>query len=491
MGSYILSLDAGTTSSRALLFDHKTNVVATAQKEFKQYYPKAGWVEHDAHEIFDTQLLVAKQVIEKSGISPSEISAIGITNQRETIVCWDKTTGQALYKAIVWQDRRTAEFCNQLKAKGKAELIRKKTGLVIDAYFSASKIRWMINNVKGVKEKLKNNTVCFGTIDTWLLFKLTEGKSFKTDATNASRTMLYNIHSDGWDQDLLELFEIPVSALPEVLNSSDHYGEATLLDNIPICALIGDQQSALFGQLCTTKGEVKNTYGTGCFMLLNTGKNAVESAHNLLTTVALKLENTITYALEGSVFVGGALIQWLRDELNIIENASDIEALAKSVEDSLGVCIVPAFTGLGAPYWSQETRGSILGLTRGSSKAHIARAALESIALQVNDLLSAMQKDLGESLSELKVDGGASANNLMMQMQADFCALHIIRAKNKETTAAGAAFLAGLKTGVYKSIEDLKQTIVPDRTFNPLMSEEQRTKKTNRWLNAVKATQSF
>ena len=460
MESYILSLDQGTTSSRAIIFDHAGNIKGVSQKEFTQIFPQAGWVEHDPNEIWSTQVGVAAEVITKTGISVEQIAAIGITNQRETTVVWDRDTGQPIYNAIVWQDRRTSAFCDQLKAEGKAELIQQKTGLVIDAYFSASKIKWILDHVDGAREKATQGKLCFGTIDTWLIWKLTNGKIHATDVSNASRTMLCNIHTLQWDGELQDIFDIPGNMLPQIRSSSEVYGHTDQIftsARIPIAGIAGDQQAALFGQMCIEPGMVKNTYGTGCFMLLNTGEKAVISKNKLLTTVAWKIGDTVHYALEGSVFIAGAVVQWLRDGLKIIRSSEEIESLATSVDGSDGVYIVPAFAGLGAPYWNQHARGTITGITRGTTSAHIARASLESIAYQTLDVLLAMESDADIRIRELRVDGGATVNNFLMQFQSDMLQCKVIRPSVTETTALGAAYLAGLAIGFWKNQEEIKQ----------------------------------
>ena len=460
MTKYILSLDQGTTSSRAIIFDKTGSIVATAQKEFTQIFPQPGWVEHDANEIWSTQLGVATEAILKAGLTINDIAAIGITNQRETTVVWDRDTHLPVYNAIVWQDRRTADYCDQLKKDGYAEAIQQKTGLVTDAYFSGTKVKWILDNVEGARDKAQKGELCFGTIDSWLLWKLTNGKVHATDVSNASRTLLYNIHTLQWDKDLLKLFGIPESMLPEVRSSSEVYGHTENIltaTSVPVSGIAGDQQSALFGQMCTQPGMVKNTYGTGCFMLMNTGTKPVASKNNLLTTIAWKVNGEVQYALEGSVFIGGAVVQWLRDGLKIIQTSGDVEALAVKAGDNGGVYFVPAFTGLGAPYWNQHARGIIVGLTRGSSDAHIARAAIESIAFQSMDLLKAMEADAGLPIKEVRVDGGATVNNQLMQFQSDILNTQVIRPQVTETTALGAAYLAGLAVGYWSSIDELQQ----------------------------------
>ncbi|RZK53865.1 MAG: glycerol kinase, partial [Pedobacter sp.] len=449
MSKYILSLDQGTTSSRAIVFNHDGEIVAIAQKEFTQIYPNAGWVEHDPLEIWSTQLAVAAEVIVKAGLSATDIKALGITNQRETTVVWDRETGKPIYNAIVWQDRRTSDYCDSIRKQGLSEKIQEKTGLIIDSYFSATKAKWILENVDGAKEKAEQGKLAFGTIDTWLIWNLTGGKTHVTDVTNASRTMLYNIKSLSWDEELLTLFGIPKSMLPDVKSSSEVYGETAgniLAAKLPIAGIAGDQQSALFGQMCTEVGMVKNTYGTGCFMLMNIGEEPKISANNLLTTIAWQINGKVNYALEGSIFIGGAVVQWLRDELGMISRSADVETLASQVKDTQGVYIVPAFAGLGAPHWDQHARGTITGLTRGTNKSHIARAALESIAYQTMDVLKAMEADAGVGIAELRVDGGATANNLLMQFQADLLNCKVIRPEVTEVTAIGAAYLAGLAT---------------------------------------------
>jgi glycerol kinase len=491
MNQYILALDQGTTSSRAIIFDKQGFVIAVAQKEFTQYFPQPGWVEHDANEIWSTQLGVAVEAISKAGLTVENIAAIGITNQRETTVVWERATGKPIYNAIVWQDRRTASFCDELKRKQLDGIIKQKTGLVIDAYFSATKIKWILDNVAGAREKADNGELCFGTIDTWLLWNLTKGQIHATDVSNASRTMLCNINTLQWDGELEKIFNIPGNMLPQIRSSSEVYGHTQNIlsaKNIPIAGIAGDQQSALFGQMCTQPGMVKNTYGTGCFMLMNTGEKPVISNNNLLTTVAWKVNGITQYALEGSVFIAGAVVQWLRDGLGIIQKSSDVEALAAKVNSNEGVYVVPAFTGLGAPHWNQDARGTIVGLTRGSNASHIARAALESIAYQTMDVLKAMEADSGILIKELRVDGGATANDLLMQFQSDILNTKVLRPKITETTALGAAYLAGLAVGYWKSIEDIQQQWQIDKTFEPVMSESQRNELTSGWQRAVNTT---
>ena len=484
----ILALDQGTTSSRAIVFNHDGEIVSVSQKPFEQIFPKPGWVEHDPNEIWSSQISVAAEVIAKVGISGKEIAAIGITNQRETTIVWDRETSEPVYNAIVWQDRRTAKYCDELKAQGYTDMIKKKTGLVLDAYFSGTKVKWILDNVEGAREKAEQGKLCFGTVDTWLIWKLTRGAMFMTDVSNASRTLLLNIHTLEWDEELLQLFTIPRAMLPQVKQSSEIYGETctTLFSTkIPIAGVAGDQQAALFGQLCTEPGMAKNTYGTGCFMLMNTGDKLVYSNNNLLTTVAWKINGKTTYALEGSVFVGGAAVQWLRDGAKMIDSASDIEALAASVPDNGGVYFVPALTGLGAPYWDQYARGAIVGITRGTTNAHIARATLEGIAYQVYDLTKSMESDFGGKGTELRVDGGAAANNLMMQFQSDIFGFKVIRPKILETTALGAAYLAGLAVGYWDSVEDLQEQWSIDKEFTPEMPTENVDSLIKNWNKAV------
>ncbi|WP_313000683.1 glycerol kinase GlpK [Chryseobacterium gleum] len=490
----ILALDQGTTSSRAILFNHSGEIKYVSQKDFRQIFPTPGWVEHDPNEIWSSQISVAAEVIAKAGISGLEVAAIGITNQRETTIVWDKETGEPIYNAIVWQDRRTSKYCDELKEQGHTETIKEKTGLVLDAYFSATKLKWILDHVEGARQKAEEGKLCFGTVDTWLVWKLTRGKMFITDVSNASRTMLLNIHTLEWDNDLLELFDIPKNILPEVKQSSEIYGEtATTLfsTKIPIAGIAGDQQAALFGQMCTTPGMVKNTYGTGCFLLMNTGTEAVSSKNNLLTTVAWKINGEINYALEGSVFVGGAAIQWLRDGLKLIHSSEQVNELAASVEDNGGVYFVPALTGLGAPYWDQYARGTIVGITRGTTDAHIARATLEGIAFQVYEIVKAMEADSGRASLELRVDGGASASDLLMQIQSDLFGFKITRPKTLETTALGAAYLAGLAVGYWKSIDEIQEQWIVDKDFHPQLDREKVNKMTHFWKKAVKSAQSW
>ncbi|MBE6666460.1 MAG: glycerol kinase GlpK [Ruminococcaceae bacterium] len=489
MKNYILSLDEGTTGTRAIIFDRKGKTVAKAHKEFTQRYPAAGWVEHDAKEIYASQYAIMTEAVISSGISPSEIAAIGITNQRETTVVWNKKTGIPVYNAIVWQCRRTLDFCEKLKADGYEDFIREKTGLPIDAYFSASKIRWILDNVEGAEEAAEQGELLFGTMDTWLIWKLTEGKVHATDLTNASRTMLFNIHTQEWDEELLALFRIPRSMLPDVKMSADDYGTVSLLGaEIPICGVAGDQQAALFGQACFHEGDAKNTYGTGCFLLMNTGTVPKKNDSGLIVTLAAAEKGKKPeYALEGSVFIGGAVVQWIRDELGLIRESSDSAYFAEKVPDNGGVYIVPAFAGLGAPYWNMRARGTITGLTRGSGRNHIIRAALESIAYQTNDILSAMQKAIDSPLGVLKVDGGASKNPFLMQFQADISNIPVERFEETEATALGAAFLAGLQTGFWKNREELSSLFSDSCVFAPSMQEESRKKNLEGWKKAVQA----
>ena len=486
---YIMALDQGTTSSRAILFDKEGNIIATSQKEFTQIYPKPGWVEHNAMEIWGSQSGVMREVLETNSISPDEIAAIGITNQRETTIVWDKNTGKPIYNAIVWQCRRTSEICDEIEANGYKDMIKDKTGLILDAYFSGTKIKWILDNVEGAREKAENGELLFGTVDTWLIWNLTRGKVHVTDYSNASRTMLYNIKELKWDDEILELLNIPKSMLPEVKPSSCIYGntdEQMLAGaQIPIAGCAGDQQSALFGQTCFEEGSAKNTYGTGCFMLMNTGEKPVESKNGLLTTIAWGVDGKVEYALEGSIFVGGAVIQWLRDELKILYNAKQSEFYATSVEDTNGVYVVPAFTGLGAPHWNMYARGCVMGLTRGANREYLVRASLESIAYQVKDVLHAMEEDSGLKLAGLKVDGGASANNFLMQFQSDILDTNINRPKVVETTALGAAYLAGLAVGFYSSKDDIKNSWIIDKEFKPNMEEAKRANLYKGWKRAV------
>ena len=483
---YVLALDQGTTSSRAIIFDKNQKIVAMAQKEFTQIYPKEGWVEHDAVEIYSSQYGVMIEAIVKSGIDPAEIAGIGITNQRETTVLWDKTTGRPIYNAIVWQCRRTADICDGLVARGLDKYIKESTGLVVDAYFSGTKIKWILDNVEGVREKAEKGEILFGTIDSWLVYKLTGGKVHVTDYTNASRTMLFNIHTLEWDKKLLEELDIPASILPQVLPSSHIYGYADIQGvSIPISGIAGDQQAALFGQRCFEKGDAKNTYGTGCFLLMNTGTTPYQSNSGLVTTIAVGIDGKVEYALEGSVFVGGAVIQWLRDEMRFLTESRDAEYYAQKVSDTGGVYLIPAFTGLGAPYWDMYARGAIVGITRGTKREHIIRAAQESIAYQSLDLVKAMEKDTGMALNVLNVDGGASRDAFLMQFQADILDKKVQRPIVKETTALGAAYLAGLATGLWNSREELKTGDWCDKIFTPDMTEEKREKLVKGWHKAV------
>jgi len=484
---FILALDQGTTSSRAIVFDHDGGIRATAQKEFTQIFPKAGWVEHDGNEIWASQIGVASEALARAGLKTADIAAIGITNQRETTLVWDRKTGEPIHNAIVWQDRRTAEFCERLKRDGAGPDIQKKTGLLIDAYFSASKIRWILDNVPGARERANAGALAFGTIDTWLIWKLTGGRQHVTDVSNASRTMLFNIHSLDWDEALLRLFDVPRSVLPAVSPSSEVYGRASheTLRDIAIAGVAGDQQAALFGQMCRKPGMSKNTYGTGCFLLQNIGGSPTVSKQQLVTTIAWKIGGSIEYALEGSVFIGGAVVQWLRDGLKLIRSAADIETLASSVPDNGGVYLVPAFAGLGAPHWDPFARGLLVGITRGTSAGHVARAALESIAYQVADLLDAMRADSGIALSELRVDGGAAADNLLMQIQADLLGVPVVRPKVTETTALGAAYLAGLAVGFWKSGEEIAGQWQVDKRFEPKMDSATVRTMRERWQAAV------
>lgn len=488
---YILALDQGTSSSRAIVFDHEGRICATAQKEFPQHFPKPGWVEHDPKDIWSSEASVIAEAITTLGINGLNIEGIGITNQRETTIVWDAETGEPVYNAIVWQDRRTSEYCDSLKEQNLTGFIREKTGLIIDAYFSATKIRWILENVPGARARAEAGKLRFGTVDTWLLWNLTRGECHMTDVSNASRTMLFNIHTLKWDEDLMKLFGIPMSMLPEVHSSSEIYGytKTTIFAHkVPVAGIAGDQQAALFGQMCTTPGSVKNTYGTGCFLLMNSGTKPITSSHNLLTTIAWKIGDTVNYALEGSIFVGGSVVQWLRDGLGIIKSSSEIESLAMTVPDNGGVYFVPALTGLGAPYWDQYAKGTICGLTRGTTAAHIARAALEGIAFETMDIVNAMEHDAGIKLAELKVDGGASRNNLMMQFQADILGTKVIRPKITETTAMGACYLAGLATGYWDSLDDIKRQWNADKVFEPLAPAEKVLKLKEGWANAIGRT---
>ncbi|HQW42541.1 MAG: glycerol kinase GlpK [Chitinophagaceae bacterium] len=487
---YILALDQGTTSSRSMLFDKQGNIISVAQKEFKQIFPQPGWVEHDADEIWSTQFGTMAEAVAKAHINMKQVAGIGITNQRETTVVWDRKTSQPIYHAIVWQDRRTAAYCDELKTANHGGMIQQKTGLIIDAYFSATKLKWILDNVDGARTKAENGELAFGTIDTWLTWKLTNGEVHVTDVSNASRTMLFNIHTLQWDEELLKLFNIPAAVLPEVKPSSKIYGVTGNIipdSRIPIAGIAGDQQAALFGQLCTQPGMVKNTYGTGCFMLMNTGEKAIASKNNLLTTIAWQIDGKTEYALEGSVFIAGAVVQWLRDELKIIRTSAEVEELAAQVQDTDGVYLVPAFAGLGAPHWNQYARGTIFGLTRGSSNAHIARAALDSIAYQTYDVLKAMEADAGIHIRELRVDGGATVNNQLMQFQSDLLNTKVVRPKITETTALGAAYLAGLAVGYWKNVGEIQEQWQVDKSFSPAMDDTKRNELVNGWQRAVKA----
>lgn len=489
MQKFILAIDQGTTSSRAILFNKAGEICTVAQKEFTQFFPQPGWVEHDANEIWNTQKQVLQEAVASLHIDVLEIAAIGITNQRETTVVWNRETGEPIYKAIVWQDRRTASFCDELRSLGKADIIREKTGLVIDAYFSGTKLKWILDHVEGAREMANQGKLAFGTIDTWLLWKLTNGKVHATDVSNASRTLLLNLHTLAWDDEMLEMLDIPRSVLPEVKSNSEIFGfaEAVNMPSIPIAGMAGDQQSALFGQMCTKVGMVKNTYGTGCFMLMNTGTQAVASKNNLLTTVAWKIDGVASYALEGSVFIAGAAVQWLRDGLKIIKSSSEVQPLAASVETSDGVVVVPAFAGLGAPHWDAYARGTIFGLTRGTTDAHIARATLESIAFQTYDVLKAMESDAGLPIAELRVDGGATVNELLMQFQSDMLGVKVLRPEVIETTALGAAYLAGLAVGFWSSVEEISSQWKVSASFTPEMEETAKLHCIHQWQRAVKA----
>ena len=495
MEKYVLSFDAGTTSSRAIIFNKKGEIINVAQKEFKQIYPKAGWVEHDPMEIWASQSGVAREVLEMSAIRPEQIAAIGITNQRETTIVWDKNTGRPVYNAIVWQCRRTASYCEKLKEEGWTEKIKDKTGLVVDAYFSGTKIAWIPDNVEGAREKAERGELLFGTVDTWLVWNLTRGKVHVTDYSNASRTMLYNIKELKWDDEILERLNIPKSMLPEVRNSSEVYGHTDTGTyggaQIPIAGIAGDQQAALFGQNCFEPGMVKNTYGTGCFVLMNTGEEMIQSKNGLLTTIAWGIDGKVHYALEGSVFIAGAAIQWLRDELRLVYDSPQSEYYANKIEDTDGLVVVPAFTGLGAPYWDMYARGGIFGITRGTKREHLVRATLESLAYQSKDVIDAMQEDAGLPLAYLRVDGGASANNFLMQFQADMLNTQVHRPKTLETTALGAAYLAGLAVGYWKDLEEISEEFAIDKEFLPEMSEEKRAKNYKYWKKAVERSMDW
>lgn len=489
---YILSLDQGTTSSRAILFDHNGGIKQMAQKEFRQYYPQPGWVEHDPEEIWSSQYGVLAEVLAKANITTRDLAAIGITNQRETVIVWERAGGRPIHPAIVWQDRRTAAYCDQLKTQGLEPMIRDRTGLVIDAYFSASKLKWVLDQVPGARSRAEKGELAFGTVDSWLVWKLTGGRLHLTDSTNASRTMLFNIHEGKWDTELLRLFDIPDPILPEVRSSSEVYGPTGSIMapgsiGVPIAGIAGDQQAALFGQLCTQPGMVKNTYGTGCFLLMHTGEQAVRSNNQLITTIAWTRDGRTEYALEGSIFIAGAVVQWLRDGLHFIRDSKEIESLAAEVQSTDGVYLVPAFAGLGAPHWNQYARGSCFGMTRGTTKAHIARAALESIAYQTYDVLKAMEADSGIVLKELRVDGGATANNLLMQFQSDVLGVPVVRPVVTETTALGAAYMAGLGVGYWSSVEDIRQQWAEDRRFQPAMEKTYAQELLKGWQRAVKA----
>lgn len=494
MDKYILALDQGTTSSRALVFDKKGNICSLAQKEFTQYFPQSGWVEHDPNEIWSSQMAVAAEAVSKMGINGRAIAGIGITNQRETTIVWDRKSGIPVYNAIVWQDRRTSGYCDKLREEGHAFMIRKKTGLVIDAYFSATKVKWILDNVSGAREKARKGELAFGTVDSWLVWKFTQGRTHITDVSNASRTMLFNINTLEWDEDILNLLDIPHSMLPQVKGSSEIYDHSSTIffsSQVPIAGIAGDQQAAMFGQMCVEPGMVKNTYGTGCFILMNTGNKPFISKNNLLTTIAWKIGNEINYALEGSIFIGGAVVQWLRDGLGIIDSSAEVETLAASVMDNGDVFFVPAFTGLGAPYWDQYARGMLIGISRGTNRGHIARAALEGIAYQTMDVLDVMNKDTNMQIKELRVDGGAVANNLLMQFQADILGIPVVRPKVSETTALGAAYLAGLATGYWENIDELKKQWQEDKKFSGNMEPETIKNLKMKWTDAVKRSGSW
>lgn len=491
---FILALDQGTTSSRAIVFDASGTVRGAGQREFRQIFPKPGWVEHDADEIWKTQLATAREALEKAGLTAEDLAGIGITNQRETTVIWDRRNGRPVANAIVWQDRRTAEFCDELKAAGKAPLIQERTGLVLDAYFSGSKIRWLLDHVSGLRDRAEAGDLAFGTIDSWLVWNLTGGRTHVTDVSNASRTLLFNLDTLDWDPEMLDLFDVPRALLPEARASSEIHAETApeiFGAPVPIAGIAGDQQAALFGQACHAPGMAKNTYGTGCFMLMNTGAEPVRSQNNLLTTVAWKIGDSVNYALEGSVFIAGAVVQWLRDQLGIVEKAADIEALASTVKDNGGVCFVPAFAGLGAPHWDPYARGTIVGLTRGSSKGHLARAALEAIAFQSWEVLHAMEADSGIRLTELRVDGGASLNALLMEIQAGLLRVPVVRPTVAETTALGAAYLAGLATGVWGDLSEIAANWAEERRFLPSLDAEETARLTDRWLRAVERAKKW
>lgn len=492
MNTYILALDQGTTSSRAVVVDKKGKIISVAQKEFTQLFPKPGWVEHDATEIWSTQAGMAAEAVTKVGLEGSQIAAIGITNQRETAVVWDRTTGVPIYNAIVWQDKRTSDYCDELKKQGKSELIREKTGLVIDSYFSATKVKWILDNVEGARAKAENGELAWGTIDSWLIWKMTQGQLHITDVTNASRSLLFNIKSLDWDNELLDLFTIPKSMMPSVRQSSEVYGYTSpnfFANKIPIAGIAGDQQAALFGQMCTKKGMVKNTYGTGCFMLMNIGEEPKTSTNNLLTTIAWGINGKTTYALEGSIFIAGAVVQWLRDSLKIIKTSSEVEKLASSVASTDGVYFVPAFAGLGAPHWNQKAMGTLFGITRGTTDAHIAKAALEAIAYQTMDVLKAMEADAEIAIKELRVDGGATVNNMLMQFQADVLNTTTVRPEVVETTVMGAAYLAGLAVGYWDSLDEIQNIWKIDKSFEPSSEQESIKEGIKGWYKAIKALQ--
>ena len=494
MSKYILAIDAGTTSNRAVLVDHSGKIAGTSQREFEQIFPEPAWVEHDPEEIWATQKFVIRDLMKKTKISASDVAAIGITNQRETTIVWNKKTGKPVYNAIVWQDRRTAAFCDKLKLEGHEQVIKKKTGLLLDAYFSGTKIKWILDNVEGARDEAQKGNLAFGTVDTWLVWRLTHGKQHITEVSNASRTLLFNIHTLEWDKELLEILDIPLSMLPEVKSSSELMGHTVkehFGGEIPISGIAGDQQAALFGQMCTEPGMAKNTYGTGCFMVMNTGKKAISSKNKLLTTIAWKINGEVSYALEGSIFIGGAVVQWLRDKLHIINSASEVEALAGSVKDNGGVYFVPAFVGLGAPHWDQYATGTIIGLSRGSTDAHIARAALESIALQSMDVIHAMAEDSGITLTELRVDGGAVANNLLLQIQADVIQKKVIRPEIIETTAIGAAYFAGLAVGFWEDIDQLKKQWAVEKSFEPTSDTGQFKTLVTNWNKALTRSKNW
>lgn len=494
MEKFVLSIDQGTTSSRALIFDHKGNIRSVAQKEFEQIFPKPGWVEHDPKEIWSSQASVVTEAMSKMGINGTQLHAIGITNQRETTIVWDRKTSEPVYNAIVWQDRRTSGICDELKDRGLSQKIREKTGLVIDAYFSGTKVKWILDNVAGAREKAEKGELAFGTVDTWLVWKLTGGRTHVTDVSNASRTMLFNINTLDWDDEMLSILNVPKSILPRVGSSSevyDHTNTTFFASKVPIAGIAGDQQAALFGQMCVEEGMVKNTYGTGCFILMNTGEKPFISKNNLITTVGWQINGKTSYALEGSIFIGGAVVQWLRDGLGIIQKSAEIEALAGQVENSGDLFFVPSFTGMGAPYWDQYARGLMVGISRGTTRAHIARAALEGIAYQTMDVLHVMELDTGLKIKELRVDGGASINNLLMQFQADILKTTVIRPKVTETTAMGAAYLAGLATGYWNDLQDIRQQWQLDKKFAPAMPEAQVKALKERWADAVARAKSW